>query len=117
MIFKRFTWRCARGDWHDAETIEPVDWTGGMDPVVGGRPPECNPRYRAAIMPETRAKRRGSSGTTLSGAISVGGFTGSASSTTSEVVRQHWVNAVSHSRDLCGSSAQVDEHTRVYSFA
>jgi hypothetical protein len=117
MKFKRFTWRCARGEWHDAETIEPVDWTGDMDVPVGGSPPPCNSKFIINAMPTSETKRRGGSGTTLSGAISVGPFSGSVTSSTSEVVRQEWHNPLPHGRKLCGSTNYPKERTRVYSFA
>lgn len=117
MIFKRFTWRCSRGDWHDAETIEPVDWTGDITPVVGGAPPSCNRRFTINVMPDGKAKRQGGSGTTLSGSISVVGFSGSTTSITSEVVQQHWDNPLPHIRQLCGASDWPAKHTRVHSIA
>jgi hypothetical protein len=118
MLFKRFTWRCGMpGNWKDMQTLEPVDWTGFMERPEGGTPPPCDPQYRGPVPGQQRFFRTNGSSQTLAGAISVLGFSGSTTATTSESVQYQWQNSVPHQRDLCGSSAFPNGHTRIYSFA
>jgi hypothetical protein len=119
MLFKRFTWRCGMpGNWKDVQTIEPTDWTGFMDRPDGGTPPPCDPRYRGGVPGGQKFHRGGGLSQTLEGAISVLGFRGSATATTSEYVVNDWFNGVPHSRDLCGSNAFPSKgNTRIHSFA
>ncbi|MGH2651440.1 MAG: hypothetical protein ACRDHK_09560, partial [Actinomycetota bacterium] len=79
MLFQKFKWICKPGlpNSYIAYTLEPVDWTGGMREVLGGAPPSCNNRNRDSVPPGKRFVRSDGSSVTLSGAISVGGFSGS----------------------------------------
>jgi len=119
MIFKRFSWRCGMpGNWKEMQTLEPVDWTGFMDRPEGGAPPPCNPQYRGGVPGGQRFFRSNGSSQTLDGAISVLGFSGSTTATTSEAVQYQWYNSVPNPRDLCGSNAFPGiGNTRIYSYA
>ena len=118
MVFKRFTWRCGMpGNWKNMQTLEPVDWTGFMDRPEGGVPPPCNPKYRGGVPGGQRFYRDKGSSQTLDGAISLLGFSGSTTATTSEAVQNRWDNSLSYRRDLCGSRNWLNDNTRIYSFA
>jgi hypothetical protein len=104
------------GNWKDMQTLEPVDWTGFMNRPEGGAPPPCNPKYRGPIPGTQTFHRAGGSSQTLDGAISLLGFSGSTTATTSESVRYDWQNALPRDRDLCGSKDYIWRNTRVYSF-
>ncbi|HKN39464.1 MAG TPA: hypothetical protein VJ456_10180 [Acidimicrobiia bacterium] len=118
MIFKRFSWRCGMpGNWKEMQTLEPVDWTGFMDRPEGGAPPACDPQYRGPIPGLQKFNRSSGSSQTLDGAISLLGFSGSTTATTSESVQYQWYNAVPRPRDLCGSRQFLTRNTRIYSFA
>ena len=54
---------------------------------------------------------------TLDGAISLLGFSGSTTATTSETVQNRWDNSLPYRRDLCGSRNWLNDNTRIYSFA
>ena len=118
MVFKRFTWLCgSEYQYYFVETIEPTRWTGSLHRRSGGAEPSCEARYVTSVTPNTSAKRKAGSGVTLHNAISVGGFTGSVTSTVSTVVRHEYNNVVSHHRALCGSSDFITGITRVRSLA
>jgi hypothetical protein len=106
------------GNWKDMQTLEPVDWTGFMDRPEGGTPPPCNPGYRGGVPGGQRFFRGDGSSQTLEGAISVLGFRGSTTATTSESVQYQWLNSIPNPRDLCGSTDFPSKgKTRIYSFA
>jgi hypothetical protein len=114
--FQRFSWRCEiAGRWQWVYTLEPTEWVGGLPRNEGGRAPQCNGKFKATIPPNGHHRRMSGSSTTLDGAIQVAGFTGSATTTTSEGISQYWKNERNEQRYLCGSTNDIVKNTRVYS--
>ena len=115
--YTRFTWRCNQGDsWHWAETVEPVDWRGGLHRTDFGAPPGCNPDNKSLVAADGFFDRSVSDSLTLNGAVSVLGFSGSMTSTISKGVVNHWDNNVHSERYLCGTTQAITGHnTRVSS--
>jgi len=117
MDFKRFGWGCNKGypEVHHAATLEPVEWRGGLPPTEGGDLPTCNPEHKATFGPGAKPKRQVGSSVTLTGAITVPGFTGSMTSAFSESVVNQWINPTKRNRQLCGESDDLTKDTRVLS--
>ena len=116
MIYKRFTWKCNFAEeWHWVDTLEPVEWTGGMVRQDHGVPPGCNPRFHSPVFPNDEVHRSEDSSITLEGAISVSGFSGSMTSTVAKGVEYTWVNQRAEHRLLCGDRNFMTRDTRVHS--
>jgi hypothetical protein len=115
--YTRFTWRCNQGDsWHWAETVEPVDWRGGLHRTDFGPSPGCNPDFESPVAADGFFNRSVSDSMTLDNAVSVLGFHGSMTSTISKGVVNHWDNYVHAERYLCGAKDRITGHnTRVSS--
>lgn len=117
MIFKRFTWICNFADVREVDTVEPVEWTGGMERSDNNLPPGCNPKFEIPVVPNDVVKRKIGASTTIEGGVSVAGFQGSATETIAKGAEQTWVNKLPNKRYLCGESALPTRHTRVQSIA
>lgn len=65
MKFTRFTWVCGEPYRKEAYTIEPTDWTGGMDDRPGVNPGTCNSGYRIPVSADDRFERAENSSQTL----------------------------------------------------
>lgn len=115
--YARYTWRCNQGDsWHWAETIEPVDWRGGLRRTDYGPAPACNPKNKSLVPGDGIFDRSVSDSITLDNAVSVLGFSGSMTSTISKGIVNHWDNKVPSERYLCGTTQPITGHnTRVVS--
>ena len=114
--YARYTWRCNRGDsWHDAESIEPIDWRGGIHRTDYGIPVRCDPAKTSPVPPQGYHRRGAGESTTFENAVNVAGFTGSATTTVATGVAYRWINHTEQERFLCGSSASIAENTRVVS--
>lgn len=111
-------WGCNKGypDVHKASTIEATDWTTGMRERPAGPTPGCpNAEYRVPVMPNSDYDRGDTSSLTLASAISIGGFTGSMTSATSESSFHRWTNPLPRHREMCGESNYPDLDTRLAS--
>lgn len=118
MIFKRFTWNCSRADqWHWVDTVEPVEWTGGMERTDFGSAPPCNPKYQIPVVPNDTIRRKKGASTTMAGGFAVAGFVGSATASIADGVEQTWINDLPVQRYLCGERAFPTGHTRVQTLA
>lgn len=114
--YARYTWRCNQGDsWHDAETVEPVFWRGGIHQTDQGAPPPCDPKKTSPVPALGHFDRGEQETTTLAGAISVAGFTGSVTTTVVKGVSYVWNNNVTRERYLCGSTGYISQDTRIAS--
>lgn len=120
MVFKKFTWKCqwTLNRYRDVHTLEPVFWTGGMEPAPGGAVPSCaNRKYHDPVPPGATFGRADKSSLTLKGAVSVAGFRGSMTSVVSDGVQYEWRNAHGSVRYLCGTQNYLTRDTRVVSLA
>ncbi len=118
MIFKHFTWICGDGNigyFYSAETIEPVDWNGGMQQSDMYDEPACSPNrdFHAPVGPHRSLAREEGGSHTMRGAIFVEGFTGSVTSAVSKSVLYRWTNAYDRQRDVCPSDDYIWANTRV----
>lgn len=106
--YGRYFWRCyGRDRWYDAESIQPYTWKGGLWPSVGGPEPGCNPNHTSPVADDGVLKRAAKQSTTYEGAISVAGFTGSATTTIAQGVETHWSNKTNRVRFLCGDREPI----------
>lgn len=115
MLFRRFTWRCGEPYWYDVFTVEPVEWTGGLDPRPGLGPAACDPTKKSKVGARRGYERATSSAETHGRAFSVLGFGGSATTTVSKHASFTWVNEFDELRFLCGETAFPNQRTRVVS--
>lgn len=117
MLFRRFEWVCYPGmaRQYTAYTLEPVDWTGGMREEPGGKPPGCDKEYLTDVMPGKNFTRSEHASTTLRGALSIAGFSGTVSTAVSDAVVHKYVNTVPAHRYVCGESGRLTGDTRVSS--
>ena len=114
--YVRTTWRCNRGDnWHGVEMVEAGAWRGGLKRTDFGPAPGCNPAKKSSVVPTGYYKRGQSESTTLQGAVSVMGFSGSVTTTVAKGVRYVWHNHVDRHRYLCGEKAFITADTRISS--
>ena len=115
--YVRYTWRCNQGDsWHNAETVEPADWRGGLRRSDLGQAPSCNPAKVSPVIPHGYFRRGDSESTTLDNAISVLGFSGSETTAVAKGVNYGWHNDVDQRRYLCGTKGFINSaDTRIRS--
>lgn len=70
IVYKRFTWKCNRAEtWRWVESVEPVEWGGGLRRNDQAVPPTCT--YRSPIPPRGYHKRGEGESITLEGAVAV----------------------------------------------
>ncbi|HEV3363543.1 MAG TPA: hypothetical protein VG795_05270, partial [Acidimicrobiia bacterium] len=118
MVFKQLSWGCGgEMNHYFIDTVEPVQWTGGMWQYAGTTEPPCNPNFRAAVGPKRHYIRKEGSSITFQAGIGVAGFSGDVTSAVSRTVTYKWDNTVDAHRFLCGSSAHLTRNTRVTSLA
>jgi hypothetical protein len=110
--YGRYFWRCyGRGaQWYDAESIQPYTWKGGLVPSDGGPEPGCNPEHTSSVLQDGIFRRAEKQSTTYAGAISVAGFTGSATTTIAQGVETNWHNRANRARFLCGEREDIASH-------
>jgi len=115
--YVRYTWRCNQGDsWHNAETIEPADWRGGLRRTDDGPAPGCNPANTSPVIPHGYFRRGRNQSTTLDNAISVMGFRGAVTTTVATGVNYVWHNNADRQRYLCGTTGFIaNSDTRISS--
>ncbi|HZQ77900.1 MAG TPA: hypothetical protein VFE55_11255 [Acidimicrobiia bacterium] len=117
--YGRYFWRCyGRGaQWYDAESVQPYTWKGGLLPSLGGPEPGCNPAKMSAVVDHGEFRRSEKQSTTYDNAISVLGFSGSATTTIAQGVETHWYNKADRVRYLCGERQNIASHrpTRIRS--
>jgi len=113
MVFRTFRLEC---EGRTAYMLEPTEWTGGMRPewTTG---PRCDKRFLASVGPNASYARQVGSSQSFSGAFSIAGFIGGASSANSRSVRHEWRNSYPQIRNLCGVSDLITKDTRVVSFS
>ncbi|MCA1847159.1 MAG: hypothetical protein LC792_28995 [Actinobacteria bacterium] len=111
MMFSTFRMDCGG---RTAYELRPTFWTGGMrpEPAPLGW---CDNKYVITVGPKSTFARQDGSSQTFSGAFSIAGFGGSASSTNSKSVRHEWRNGEPRTRELCGMSNHPVKDTRVVS--
>ena len=118
MVFKRLSWGCGgEMNYYFIDTVEPVQWTGGMWQYAGTAEPPCDHRYRTPVGPKRHHIRKGGSSVTYRAGIGVAGFSGDVTSAISRTVTYKWDNTVGDHRFLCGSSGWLTGNTRVASLA
>ncbi|MGH9022134.1 MAG: hypothetical protein ACRDV9_03395 [Acidimicrobiia bacterium] len=78
--------------------------------------PPCNPAFGSPVPPDGYHGRGDLESTTLEGAVSVVGFTGSATMTVAKGVHYGWKTRNYH-RYLCGTSDYISQDTRIASLA
>ena len=118
MVFKRLSWGCGgEMNYYFIDTVEPVQWTGGMWQYPGAAEPSCDHRYRAAVGPRRHYVRKEGSSITFQAGIGVAGFSGDVISAISRTVTYKWENTVDAHRFLCGSSGWLTGNTRVASLS
>jgi hypothetical protein len=114
--YVRTTWKCNRADsWHWVEMVEPSSWRGGIRQNDLGSPPPCDPKKKSPVPPLGYHDRGLKESTTLEGAVSVIGFSGSVTTAVAKGVVYHWDNNVNRERYLCGSNGFITQNTRIAS--
>ncbi|MEW6474673.1 MAG: hypothetical protein AB1679_20665 [Actinomycetota bacterium] len=114
--YVRTTWNCNRADrWHWVEMIEPSFWRGGILQTDRGTPPPCDPKKTSPVQPMGYHVRGDKQSTTLNGAVSVMGFSGSVTTTVAKGVFYRWENHVARTRYLCGFTGYITQDTRIAS--
>jgi hypothetical protein len=111
MVFSTFKMDCGG---RTAYSLKPTAWTGGMRPEMASAA-LCDRRYLTPVGPNGSFVRQDGSSQTFSGAFSIAGFGGGATSTNSRSVRHEWKNSDPHTRNLCGVSNLITRDTRVVS--
>lgn len=99
-----YKWKCySRDRWYEGESIQPYTWKGGLLQTEGGNEPGCDPRHASPVPPNGgKHVREEKQSTTYEGGVSVGGFTGSVTTTIGRGVRTEWFNEAPRHRSLCG---------------
>ena len=114
--YVRTTWNCNRADrWQRVDMIEPSFWRGGILQTDRGAPPACDAKNTSPVPPNGYHVRGDKESTTLQGAVSVIGFSGSVTTTVSKGVFYRWDNHVPRTRYLCGQSGYISQDTRIAS--
>ena len=118
MVYKRLSWGCGgEMNYYFIDTVEPVQWTGGMWQYPGPAEPPCDGRFRAPVGPNRHYERKEGSSITFRAGLSVLGFTGDVTSAVTRTVTYRWHNTVDAHRFLCGSASHLTGNTRVASLA
>jgi hypothetical protein len=118
MVFKRLSWGCGgEMNYYFIDTVEPVQWTGGMWQYRSSAEPHCDGRFRAPVGPRRHYVRKEGSSITFQAGINVVGFSGDVTSAVSRTVTYKWDNAVDVHRFLCGSSSHLTANTHIASLA
>lgn len=111
MMFSTFRMDCGG---RTAYSLKPTMWTGGMRLEMASAA-LCDHRYLTPVIGGSTFARQDGSSQTFSGAFSIAGFGGGATSVNSKSVRHAWSNGAPQTRNLCGVSDRITGDTRVVS--